>query len=329
MTTPRTPRELATRTFTLLRDRPSLAIPVLLADTLSFAVMTLEKSLQRPILNLFFSSRDSVLSSHSSLDLTNHSHQAMLLLTPFVWIAYFASGLFYCAALLATSAMARSPKPLPLASAFDAVHARRLPLLIFALKFFGFIVICFLAGLPLLSVATQPWIADHLDSRTSEMVVAVLLELAIARLILRPALRLLSAGATFSYLAFGAATITLLAQFCLALAWQKVPLSALFHPPSLIASIFVQLTNSLIGAVPYVFLFTALSILATPSDSSLLSNPDAASPQSDPDRTVLNPEPPDFLPDRTPAAAPLAHRPAHVSPQTPIIHPPPFPRLTP
>jgi hypothetical protein len=263
-----TPRTLATRTFAALRERPALAIPVLLADTLAFAALHGERLLQGPILQSLFSSKESVLSSHSSFNLADHSALAPFLVAPFIWASYYLAGLFYSAALLATSLIMRHHEPVAPNLVIDQVTAKRVPLIRFSLRFFGLILLAWLASFLVLALVMQPWVVAHTHGINLAYGAGLFLEIAVGCLALGPALRLLDSTAQFSNLAIYAAVTTLLAQAAIDLALRHLPLNTVFHPPSLFALNLIQLTISLIAAVPYVFLFIALSLLANPTESS-------------------------------------------------------------
>ena len=100
-------RSLFDRTVSLLRERPLLALPVVIADLLSFAVMHLQHALHDPLFALFFSHRDSVLSgSRSTFSLTpENASEAALLVIPLLWASYFISIYLYTMALLAVSSL--------------------------------------------------------------------------------------------------------------------------------------------------------------------------------------------------------------------------------
>jgi hypothetical protein len=268
---PWTPRTLASRTFTVFRERPSLAVPVLVADLLSFSATHIQHALHRPVLELIFASRQSVLSSHKELVLTpRQNDEAFWILIPLIWAAYFVSGYVYSAAFLAVSTMVGRPEPLDSRFVIHAVLARKAPLLRFALRFFGLILLGWLLSFPLLFLVSQPWARDrHFGALNAGSFAGFLIEIAIALFALGPALRLLNAAAGFSRLALFAALTTFVAQIALFLLMASANplLVTLFPQPTLPAILFRDATLSLLGAVPYVFLFIALSLLATPTET--------------------------------------------------------------
>jgi hypothetical protein len=271
-TTPWTAKTLVKRTFALLRRHPIFALPVLIADLLGFAAMHFQHALHGPLFALFFSTKDSVLSTtRSSFILTpENATKAALLIVPLIWGCYFLTIYFYSGALVVVSALletAQKGEILNLQLVQTVLLKRKRRILGFSIFLFGVLVIAAVVGYWLFrAIVSVPWFATWTGFNEG-ILVAGLLEMPIAYIFTRRALKFLRPEAmqrrsderlaTFS--GFAAVTV----QIVVSLLWRYAAPAFLFQQTTVAAFLFREATFSLIGALLYVPLFVALSLLAT------------------------------------------------------------------
>ncbi len=195
-TTHWTARTLVNRTFACLRRHPIFALPVLVADLLGFAAMHFQHALHRPLFALFFSTKDSVLSTaHSSFTLTPENATKVALLTaPLIWGCYFLTIFFYSGAMVVVSALletAQKDESLNLQLIQTVLLKRKRQILDFSIFLFGVVVIAAVIGYWLfLAIFSVPWLANWTGFNLG-ILVAWLLEMPIAYIFTRRALKFL------------------------------------------------------------------------------------------------------------------------------------------
>jgi hypothetical protein len=267
-----TVRALVDRTFTLLREHPVFALPIIAADLGGFAVMHIQHALHQPLFALIFGYSDSVISTtKSAFVLTpENATKAAILAIPLVWGAYFLNVFFYTGALLMTSAFVRkisrgeSPD-FRAALVYAAENWRRL--LRFSISMLGALIIAvFVFGYLVTMSMKVAWLAPRVGRDFSYLTILPL-EIALVYLFTRPALKLLSeTGTSPSHPSAHTATyfglITIATQMVFILILEHVAPASLFQQKTAIGFLTREAAVSLIGASPYIPLFIGLSVLA-------------------------------------------------------------------
>jgi hypothetical protein len=267
-----TVRSLADRTFSLLREYPIFALPVIAADFLSFAAMHIQHALQQPLFTWVFSNNNSVLSTtRSAFVLTpENAPRAALLAIPLVWSCYFLSVFFYTGALLTTSAVVRrvrnSESPDLRAAIACTVRNWRRSLLFTISMIAALIITAIVFGFLLAMSMKVAWLAPRIGRDFSYLIVLPL-EIALVYLFTPPALKLISEiRASLSSQTLRVATyfglITIFTQMVFVLALDHVAPTSLFQQKTVVGFLIREAIVSLIGASPYIPLFIGLSVLA-------------------------------------------------------------------
>ena len=278
---PWTAKTLANRTFALLRRNFIFALPVLIADLLGFAAMHFQHALQRPLFALFFSAKDSVLSpTRSSFTLTpENATKAALLTVPLVWGCYFLTIFFYSGALVVVSALletAQKGEILNLQLIQTVLLKRKRQILGFSIFLFGVLVIAAVVGYWLFrAIVSVPWLANWTGFNLG-ILVAWILEMPIAYIFTRRALKFLRPEAarrrSDERLAMFAGFTAVAVQIVFGLLVKYAAPAFLFQQTTVTAFLFREATFSLIGALLYVLLFIALSLLAA-GDEPMIEAP--------------------------------------------------------
>jgi hypothetical protein len=265
-------RLLVNQTFSLLREHPILALPVIAADLLSFAAMHIQHALHEPLFAWAFSNNDSVLATtRGTFVLTpENAPKAALLTVPLVWGCYFLSVCLYTGALLITAALVRkvsngeSPD-LRTALAYAVRNWRRL--LRFSISMFGALIVAAIVFWILLATSMKvAWLAPRIG-RDFSYLTTVPLEIALVYLFTRPALKLLSETGNsslhvFARMAAYFGVVTIVTQLAFILVIDHIAPGSLFQQKTVIGFLLREAVESLVGASPYIPLFIGLSVLA-------------------------------------------------------------------
>jgi hypothetical protein len=267
-----TVRSFIERIFSLLREHPIFALPVIAADLLSFAAMHIQPALHQPPFAWVFSNSNSVLATTRSAFVLapENAPKAALLARPLLWGCYFLSVCLNTGALLMTSAFVQranngeSPD-LRAALAYAVKNRRRL--LLFSISMLGALIIAAIVfGLSLTASMQVAWLVPRIGRDFSYLIV-VPLEIALICLFTRPALNLLSKTGdsplqppirTAIYFGF----ITFAMQMAFNLVIEHVVPASLFQQKTVIGFLIREAVVSLIGASPYIPLFIGFSVLA-------------------------------------------------------------------
>jgi hypothetical protein len=255
-----TVRSLVDRTFSLLREHPVLALPVIAADLLSFAAMHIQHALHQPLFAWVFGNSNSVLATtRSPFVLTpENAPKAALLTIPLLWASYFLSIYLYTGALLITSAFVRrtsngeSPD-LRAALVYTVRNWRRL--FLFSISMLGaLIIVGIVFGFLLTTSMKVAWLAPRIGRDFSYLTVLPL-EIALVYLFTRPALKLLSeTGASPLQASARMATylglITIITQMVVVLVLEHVAPASLFQQKTVIGFLIREALVSLIGHYP-------------------------------------------------------------------------------
>jgi hypothetical protein len=273
-----TVRSLVDRTFSLLREHPIFALPVIAADFLSFAAMHIQHALHQPLFTWVFSNSNSVLATtRSPFVLTSeNASKAALLVIPLVWGCYFLSVFLYTGALLITSALVRrisdSESPdLRAALAYTVRSWRRL--LLFSISMLGaLIIVAIVFGILVMMSMKIAWLAPRIGRDFSYLIVLPL-EIALVYLFTSPALKLIAEIKTSLSLrtlrmAIYFGLITIITQMVFVLVLDHIAPISLFQQKTVTGFLICEAIVSLIGASPYIPLFIGLSVLAD-SDKQL------------------------------------------------------------
>jgi hypothetical protein len=274
----KTVRRLLIAIGSLLRKHPALVLPVLTADTLSFAAMHLQHALHDPLLGLFFGHRDSVLgSSRTSFVLTpQNASRAFWLLAPLIWGCYLLTTYLYTAALVFTSGqvdIAKTGETLSFNFANVASKLHRAKVFRFSPLILVVATIGAGADSLLLFISAKiPWLAQRMGADLG-YVIGMLVELPALYVLVKPAIRLLQTeeiditphvqrvGAIFS------AAFILLQGLELLVINHVLPAS-LFQQRTVLGLLVREWVVSLAGALLYVPLFIGLSLIAESLESS-------------------------------------------------------------
>jgi hypothetical protein len=266
-----TVRSLLNRTFSLLREHPTFALPVVAADLLSFAAMHIQHALHEPLFAWAFSNNSVLATTRSAFVLTpEDAPKAALLTIPLVWGCYFLSVCLYTGALLITSIFVRkvsSGESPDLRAAFFHTVRNGRRLLLFSITMFGALIIAAIVfGFSLAVSMEVAWLAPRIGRDFSYLIV-VPLEITLVYLLTRPALKLLSqTGASpvqaSERLARSFGIITLLTQIAFVLVIEHAVPASLFQQRTVIGFLIREAVVSLIGASSYIPLFIGLSVLA-------------------------------------------------------------------
>jgi hypothetical protein len=279
--------QIITKSLIVLRKHPLLALPVIAADLLGFAAMHIQHALHQPLFAFVFGNKDSVLTTtRSSFVLTpENASKAALLTVPVIWGCYFLSVLLYTTALLVTSALLdqieMNDEDLDLRSAVVRAFKDKKRLLLFSISMIGALAVAaILTGLLISGSMQIPWLAEKMG-RDFGYFVAFPLQLVIALLFTRPALKLLresqvlpaqGLSRTAVFLGFSVTT----AQIAYLLLLEHAALNVLFQQKTVVAYLIREAVVSLIGASFYIVFFIGLSLLAA-SDRQI-SNPEDPGP---------------------------------------------------
>jgi hypothetical protein len=267
-----TVRSLVDRVFSLLREHPIFALPVIAADLLSFAAMHIQHALHQPLFTWVFGNGNSVLATtRSPFVLTpENAPKAALLTVPLVWGCYFLSICLYTGALLITSAFVRKvsngESPNLRTALVDTVKNWRRSLL-FSISMFGALIVAAIVfGFLLATSMKVAWLAPRIG-RDFSYLTAALLEIAIVYLFTRPALKLLSEtgnspSPAFARMAAYFGIIAIVTQLAFILVIDHIAPDSLFQQKTVISFLLREAVESLVGASPYIPLFVGLAVLA-------------------------------------------------------------------
>jgi hypothetical protein len=271
-----TARSLVNRIFSLLHEHPIFALPVVAADLLSFAAMHIQHALHQPLFDWVFTNKDSVLATtRSAFVLTpQNATKAALLTLPLIWGCYFLTVCLYTGALLISSSfvrrVARGELPDLRSALVDVIRNRR-RLLFFSISLLGALIIAaIVAGFLIAASMKVPWLASKMG-RDFGYLTALPLELVLAYLFIRPALKLLSETQASNVqvierMAIFLSLITVITQVALVLLIEHAAPAFLFQQKTIIGFLIREAVVSLIGALPYVPLFIGLSLLSAGSE---------------------------------------------------------------
>jgi hypothetical protein len=265
------PRNLLKRTVFLLREHPILAIPVFTADLLGFAAMHIQHALREPLFSLFLSDGGSVLSaSHHAFRLTAQNATEVALLTfPMVWFCYFLSILFYATALLTIFNLLKTicrGESSHFHRWYDSIAGKEQGLLLFSLLVWSLCVAgAVVIYLLVLAIMNFPALSHTMNFYLG-LILAFLVGIPIVYFSTTPALKLLadpeaSVHGAVVRVARGFGLVALAIQVAIAAFVRHAAPSTLFQPSGVIGFLFTETIESLLGALPYVFLFIALSVL--------------------------------------------------------------------
>jgi hypothetical protein len=274
----KTVRTLLIAIGSLLRKHPVLVLPVLTADTLSFAAMHLQHALHDPLLSLFFGHRDSVLgSSRTSFVLTpKNASEAFWLLAPLIWGCYLLTIYLYTTALVFTAGQvddAMTGKSPSLSFAVVASNIQKARLVRFSLLVFVFAIMGAGADAFLLYISMKiPWLAHRMGADLG-YVIGMLVELTALYFLVKPAIRVLRSREinTMHHLhRIGAifCSAFVLMQGLELLVIDHVLPASLFQQRTIMGLLFREWVVSLAGALLYVPLFIGLSLLSETLASS-------------------------------------------------------------
>ena len=264
-------RSLANQVFSLLGDHPVLAVPVVIADLVSFAATHIQRALYlyQPLLARVFGKSDSVLSATKSVT----PETAVLLFLPLAWACYFLTICLYTGALLSTSAFVRSllqGQPSQLRFALADPFRKRRRVLVFSISVFGAIVLAaILVGLSMPLILKTPGFAG-MQGRDVGYFIGFLLECVFVYLFSRPALKLLRltqnpTSAAVDWIAVVLGLTVVAAQLVIVLLIEHVEPDTL-QQTTAAGFLTREAIASLIGAMVYVPLFIGLSLLAVRED---------------------------------------------------------------
>jgi hypothetical protein len=285
-------RNLWSTTTSLLRHHPLLWLPVIVADVASFWLSWLERLIHTQLIEqvvIWLSQSHSVLGNTPDYNSLTPavSAKAQALTAPLVWTTRYLGICLYTAALIATAAIVYNlsePEAAPLKQARSGIWTSRRRILIFSLKFFFLNAVVGILGAWLLSWALQLqslWEKTTSPSSTLQIAVeksnlpvllpALLLAAAIATIMAPVAVRLLQPKGVpltpqQAKSARHASLIVVAVAAALQVLIQQVEPYLFQHlgtaTPTLLT---VGFAVSLITAIPFVLLYVALSLIATPA----------------------------------------------------------------
>lgn len=279
-----TTRSLLATIGSLLREHPVLVLPVLTADTLSFAAMHLQHALHAPLLGLFLNHRESVLGSpQTSFVLTvQNASKAFWLMAPLIWGCYLLTMYLYTNALVITSVQVSDAVGSKSPSFGIATLVTDHKAKIFRFSLLVFVITIIAAGaVSLLFFMSEniPWLARRIGADFGYLV-GMIVELPALYVLVMPAIRLLRTtdspivarvhrlGAIFCF------SFVILQGLLLFLINHVLPVW-FFQQRTVPGLLFRQWVVSMIGASLYVPLFIALSLLASGLQPSRIDRPTA------------------------------------------------------
>jgi hypothetical protein len=267
-----TTRTLLVRIGSLLRDNPVLALPVLIADTLSFVAMHLQHALHDPLLGLLLAQPDSVLSSprHEFVLTAQNATKAFWMMAPLIWGCYLLTMYLYTTALMITSDLVNSvirgeASSLRISITRSMIHKVRA--FRFALRVFAIAAVAAGAASLLLFMSMNvPWLARRMGADLG-YVIGMIVELPALYVLVAPAIRLLrtaNLGVSTHINRLGAVVgvaFVVLQGLLLMLINHVLP-DSLFQQRTVPGFLVRQWVISLVGASLYVPIFIAISLLA-------------------------------------------------------------------
>jgi hypothetical protein len=284
-------RNLWSTTTSLLRQHPILWLPVILADVASFWLSWLERLLHTQLIEqvvIWLSQSHSVLGDTPDYSTLTPavSNKAAALTAPLVWTTRYLGICLYTAALIATAAIVYSvaaPETATLKQSRSSIWTSRRRILIFSLKFFFLNAVVGILGSWLLSwslqlqsfweksTSTSPAFQIAIEkSNLPVLLPALLLAAAIATIMAPIAVRLLQPppvplSPQQAKSARHASLIVVAVAAVLQVLIQQVEPSLFQHLGTATATLLtVGFAVSLITAIPFVPLYVALSLIATP-----------------------------------------------------------------
>jgi hypothetical protein len=253
--------------------------------------MHVQHALHQPLFDLFLTEHRSVLSStHETFRLTaENMSKASLLVFPLIWGSYFLNVCFYAAAMISVSklldAKLRSD-PIPLRQLLASLVAKKRDLVVFSLLFVGLLavgnVITFLL---FAAMGYIPWLA-HKISYDTGLIIGLIASIPVVYFGTFPALGLIRpAGVALDPASVNQARLCGLAavavQVALLLLLGHFAPDFLYRQKTIPGVLLRQASESLIGALPFVLLFAAFSILTLQELEEPVATPHPVGPVSD------------------------------------------------
>jgi hypothetical protein len=272
-----TAKTLATETFHLLRTNPLLAVPVILADLLAFAAMHLQHALQHPLFTLLLGDKTSVLSNGGNRFTPTYPDifKAAVIAAPLLWGTYWLSLWLYTTALATVSALIHSPNEsqITLANAYAQARTRKAHIFRFSLCLLGGAI---LAVLALFGVGEVPWLFRHLNYDVG-LLLALLIQTPLIFFLAPRALQMIAvedAPQRFhaKTSAISAGLITVVTQMIIQWLFAHAIPPIFFRQTTIPGFLLREALTSLLGALPYIPFFIALSLLASDQHTPLESN---------------------------------------------------------